>query len=86
MRDGFNQAVTIIRNAGINTTLVIDAVGYGQDINNASNIKAYAASMINADPQKTYYFLSIVLRMEKRRRYIPAHCNGCVPTKFIYSW
>ena len=55
-RDGFNQAVTIIRNAGINTTLVIDAVGYGQDINNASNIKAYAASMINADPQKNLLF------------------------------
>ena len=29
-RDGFNQAVTLIRNAGINTTLIIDAVGYGQ--------------------------------------------------------
>ncbi|MCK9561371.1 MAG: endo-1,4-beta-xylanase [Bacteroidales bacterium] len=55
-RDGFNSAVTIIRNAGIKTTLVIDAVGYGQDINNASNIKNYAASMINADPEKNLLF------------------------------
>lgn len=55
-RDGFNQAVTLIRNAGINTTLIIDAVGYGQDIDDAKNIKAYAASMINADPQKNLMF------------------------------
>ncbi|OQA97742.1 MAG: Mannan endo-1,4-beta-mannosidase precursor [Bacteroidetes bacterium ADurb.Bin217] len=55
-RDGFNQAVTLIRNAGINTTLIIDAVGYGQDIDDAKNIKAYAASMINADPQKNLLF------------------------------
>src|SRR5690606_1083001 len=42
--------------AGITTTLVIDAVGYGQDIDDAKNIKAYAASMINSDPQHNLLF------------------------------
>ncbi|MFQ3579075.1 MAG: endo-1,4-beta-xylanase, partial [Bacteroidales bacterium] len=55
-RDGFNQAVTLIRNAGIKSTLVIDAVGYGQDIDDAKNIRAYAASMINSDPEKNLLF------------------------------
>src|ERR1035437_2271813 len=48
-RDGFNSAVKTIRAAGIKTSLIIDAVGYGQDIRNAEGIRTYAKSMIAAD-------------------------------------
>lgn len=55
-RDAFNQAIASIRNAGINTTLVIDAVGYGQDIDDAKNIREYAAGMIENDPEHNLLF------------------------------
>ncbi len=55
-RDGFNQAVTSIRNAGITSTLVIDGVGYGQDIDDAKNLRQYAAGMITNDSEHNLLF------------------------------
>ncbi|MFO7869588.1 MAG: glycosyl hydrolase family 8 [Bacteroidales bacterium] len=55
-RDGFNQAVTSIRNAGITSTLVIDGVGYGQDIDDAKNLRQYASGMIANDPEHNLLF------------------------------
>ena len=47
--DAFTEAVETIRNAGITTTLVIDAVGYGQDIQAAQNIRDDAQTMMDSD-------------------------------------
>ena len=45
----YTPAIQTLRNAGITTTLVIDAVGYGQDINTAKNIRDDAKTMMASD-------------------------------------
>ena len=45
----FTTAIQTLRNAGITTTLVIDAVGYGQDIQTAKNIRDDAKTMMASD-------------------------------------
>lgn len=54
-RDSYITAVKRLRAAGIKTTLVIDAPGYGQD-KGASALLAYAQTIINADPEKNLLF------------------------------
>lgn len=54
-RDSYISAVKKLRAAGINTTLVIDAPGYGQD-KGASALLAHAQTIINADPKKNLLF------------------------------
>jgi len=48
-RDAVIGAIKPMRNAGITTTIVIDAVGYGQDIDDAYNIRTYAKDIQRAD-------------------------------------
>jgi hypothetical protein len=48
-RDASIDAIEVMRNAGIKTTIVVDAVGYGQDIDDAKNIRAYATDIQDAD-------------------------------------
>lgn len=48
-RDAVINAIKPIRTAGITTTIVIDAVGYGQDIDDAYNIRTYAKDIQRAD-------------------------------------
>ncbi len=48
-RDAYITAVKTIRNAGIKTTLVVDAAGYGQD-NKAQTILNYAKAVQASDP------------------------------------
>jgi len=48
-RDAHIDAIETIRNAGIKTTLVVDAVGYGQDIRSGENTKKYAKDIQAAD-------------------------------------
>lgn len=48
-RDAVINAIKPMRNAGITTTIVIDAVGYGQDIDDAYNIRTYAKDIQRAD-------------------------------------
>lgn len=43
------NAIKKMRDAGIKTTIVIDAVGYGQDVDDAKNIRAYAKEIQSAD-------------------------------------
>ena len=54
-RDAYIQAVQTLRSAGINTTLVVDAPGYGQD-NKGSTLINYAAAVQAADPKKNVLF------------------------------
>lgn len=42
-------AIQPMRAAGIKTTIVVDAVGYGQDVQSAKNLKAYAKEIMTAD-------------------------------------
>lgn len=42
-------AIQPMRTAGIKTTIVVDAVGYGQDVQSAKNLKAYAKEIMTAD-------------------------------------
>ena len=48
-RDAVINAIKPMRTAGIKTTIVIDAVGYGQDIDNAYHIRTYAKDIQRAD-------------------------------------
>lgn len=48
-RDAVINAIKPMRNAGITTTIVVDAVGYGQDIDDAYNIRTYAKDIQRAD-------------------------------------
>ncbi|MCR6640604.1 MAG: cellulase family glycosylhydrolase [Sporocytophaga sp.] len=48
-RDAVINAIKPMRDAGITTTIVIDAVGYGQDIDDAYNIRTYAKDIQRAD-------------------------------------
>lgn len=54
-RDAYIAAVQTIRNAGINTTLVVDAPGYGQD-NQGSTLINYAQAVQNSDPRHNVLF------------------------------
>ncbi|MFN8415547.1 MAG: endo-1,4-beta-xylanase [Cytophagaceae bacterium] len=54
-RDAYIQAIQTIRNAGIKTTIVVDAPGYGQDYQ-ASTLLNHALSVLNADPEKNVLF------------------------------
>lgn len=54
-KETYNACVKTIRDAGIKTTLVIDAPGYGQD-GAGKAILNNGLSMINADPQKNLLF------------------------------
>jgi hypothetical protein len=55
-RDGYLSAVSIIRNAGINSTLVIDAPNCGQDVQNGRTLRTYGPTLINNDPRKNLLF------------------------------
>ncbi len=55
-RDAYKTAITTIRNAGINTTLVIDAPQWGQDLRNCETIRNYGWDLINHDPKKNILF------------------------------
>ena len=48
-RDASTDAIKLMRAAGIKTTVIVDAVGYGQDIDDAKNIRAYAKTMQASD-------------------------------------
>jgi len=52
-RGGYQAAVTAMRSAGLNHTLVIDANGFGQ---NASVIMSDGAALLTADPQHNLLF------------------------------
>lgn len=53
-RDAYKSAITIIRNAGITSTLVIDGAGYGQDI--AASLRTYGQELLDYDPQHNLLF------------------------------
>lgn len=55
-REAYKAAITTIRNAGIKTTLVVDAPGCGQDTNNASTMRTYWSDLQNYDPQHNLIF------------------------------
>jgi mannan endo-1,4-beta-mannosidase len=52
-RDAYTSAIAQLRAVGINSTLVVDAGGCGQD--NADLVQ-YAAAVFNSDPQKNVVF------------------------------
>ena len=52
-RDTYIQQVQRLRNAGVNALIMIDAGGWGQEIN---TIKSWASAILNADPQKNVVF------------------------------
>jgi mannan endo-1,4-beta-mannosidase len=54
-RDAYITAVRTIRNAGIRTTLVVDAAGYGQD-NKAQTILSYAKDVQTSDANHNCLF------------------------------
>ena len=54
-RDAYISAVNIIRNAGIKTTLIIDAPNYGQDVQ-GSTLLNYAPAVLAADPEQNIQF------------------------------
>ena len=54
-RDAYINAIQTIRNAGINTTLVVDAPGYGQD-NQGSTLLNYASAVQAGDPSHNILF------------------------------
>jgi len=54
-RDAYISAVSTIRNAGINTTLIIDAPNCGQDVA-TSTLKNYAKTVFNSDTKKNCLF------------------------------
>ncbi|MBC8083407.1 MAG: RICIN domain-containing protein [Hymenobacter sp.] len=54
-RDAYITAVRTIRNAGINTTIVVDAPGYGQD-NKVNTLLSYAPAVQAADPRRNVLF------------------------------
>lgn len=54
-RDAYIAAIQTIRNAGINTTLVVDAPGYGQDFQ-GSTLLNYAPAVRNSDARNNILF------------------------------
>lgn len=48
-RNGSIRAIEKMRLAGIKTTIVVDAVGYGQDVDDAKNLRAYGKAIQTAD-------------------------------------
>lgn len=52
-RDAYKEAVTIMRNAGLKHTIVIDGSGWGQDM---TPIFDYGQEIIDNDPQKNILF------------------------------
>ncbi|MBC7388704.1 MAG: cellulase family glycosylhydrolase [Opitutaceae bacterium] len=48
-RDAVINAIKPMRTAGITTTIVVDAVGYGQDIDEAWNLRTYGKDIQRAD-------------------------------------
>lgn len=52
-RDAYKEAVTMMRDAGLKHTLVIDGSGWGQDM---TPIFDYGQEIINNDPQKNILF------------------------------
>lgn len=52
-RDQYIAAIAALRNAGINSTLVIDSGGCGQD---DQDVILYGADVFNSDPQKNVVF------------------------------
>lgn len=48
-RDAVINAIKPMRDAGITTTIVVDAVAYGQDIDNAYHIRTYGKDIQRAD-------------------------------------
>ncbi len=83
-RDAYSTAVKTIRNAGINTTLVIDAAGYGQD-NRTQTLLSYAKDVQAADPKHNCLF-SIHMYCEWRingnssiTTHLPAVKNAGIP-------
>jgi mannan endo-1,4-beta-mannosidase len=54
-RDAYITAVRTLRNAGINTTIVVDAPGYGQD-NKVNTLLSYAPAVQAADPRRNVLF------------------------------
>jgi hypothetical protein len=55
-RDGYISAVATIRNAGINSTLIIDAPNCGQDVQNGRTLRTYGGAVINSDPRRNIMF------------------------------
>ena len=54
-RDAYISAVRTMRNAGINTTIVVDAPGYGQD-NKVNTLLSYAPAVQSADTRHNVLF------------------------------
>jgi mannan endo-1,4-beta-mannosidase len=54
--DAYKTAVTAMRNAGINTTIVIDAPGCGQDVRNGETLMNYAKNLQAKDPKHNLLF------------------------------
>jgi mannan endo-1,4-beta-mannosidase len=55
-KDAYQPAIAAIRNAGINTTLVIDADGCGQDIRNGETLRNYGNALQKFDPKHNLLF------------------------------
>ncbi len=53
-RDAYKRAITIIRNSGIRSTLVIDGAAYGQDLQ--SSLLAFGRELINHDPRNNLLY------------------------------
>ncbi|ANQ52744.2 DUF4493 domain-containing protein [Flammeovirga sp. MY04] len=52
-RDAYKEAITMMRNAGLKHTIVIDGSGWGQDM---TPIFDYGQEILNHDPQKNILF------------------------------
>jgi mannan endo-1,4-beta-mannosidase len=52
-RDGYLSAVSMIRDAGLRHTIMVDAGGYGQ---NAATIHSYGKALLKADPEHNLIF------------------------------
>jgi hypothetical protein len=55
-RDGYISAVSILRNAGITSTIVIDAPNCGQDVQNGRTLRTHGPAVINSDPRRNILF------------------------------
>lgn len=55
-RDSYKTAISTIRDAGIKTTLVIDAPDWGQDLKNGSTLLAHAKELQEHDPLHNLLF------------------------------
>jgi mannan endo-1,4-beta-mannosidase len=54
-RDAYFRCIQTLRNAGIKTTLVVDAAAYGQD-NKVNVLLKYGQEVFNSDPEKNILF------------------------------